>query len=188
MTLDQLRQFCSTDKYRWNLLHPWTEGEWSFATDGKLIVMVPVIDGAVAPQGTNPPDGTGFLKNAQALDDSLAWTPFADCQRGDEITCRYCRVECAACGGEGDTGDCGCEACECQGWVLSTESCAECHDIRKIAGYQCGVAIIDPWLIRNLVQQPALRFIPAVEKRKPVLFCFDGGYSFVMPIWKEAYA
>lgn len=180
MRLDELKRFCSTDRLSRNLHHPWIEGEWSFATDGRIIVMVPKIDGAVAPKDIFPPNGSQFLPN----DDVYDWVPLSKCERGAKITCHYCRVDCDVCHGDGFVGNDDCDKCGAGGWVTAPEPCDECGDTRKIAGYQCGVALIDPWLIRNLPLESA-EFVPATKKRTGVLFRFDDGYAVAMPIYVE---
>lgn len=45
MNKDYLQKFCSTDSFRVNINKPFSQGEYTYATNGHIIVRVPRIEG-----------------------------------------------------------------------------------------------------------------------------------------------
>jgi len=174
MTLCELRLFCSNDPWRYNIQLPWTEGHWSFATDAKIIVIVPKLAGAIV-TNVNPPNGMEFID--RILSQNFAsYVPFGKAITGANIRCEFCRVTCPECKGYG------CVDCSGNGWKTSNEPCDVCRNKREILSYKCGAAHINPYVIRHLVSQPNLQFIPNDNNNIPTTFRFCGGYAAVMPI------
>ena len=105
VTLDDLKRFCiSPDDPRLGLLRPWTRDGYTWASNGHIIVRVPVI--ADIPDNTQAPDGLAlFNKQPPATEwipvptvekpgiedcDHCDGTGLHECDCDNEHTCGYC--------------------------------------------------------------------------------------------------
>ena len=110
-----LQLFCSEDDMRYALSAPFTVGEFTYATDGMIMVWVPKMEGMEGHE--NAPRGsletvTGQVP-AEAWDGEFfklpklpLWShrePCDECDGEGESYCKHCdnRGECKACGGDG---------------------------------------------------------------------------------------
>lgn len=179
MTLEQLKRFCTRDLVRESILHPWTEGDWSFATDGWRIMMVPHVDGSVVPDSRTPRLTEHFLRRAQAITD---WQPFSTIDSG-EIECHFCQIVCPECEGKRTCSECGqgthCQHCNDTGFVYNPP-CRACNDTHEVSLWKFGDAHCDPYVLREIVRLPNLQFSPQREPIAPVWFRFDTGFACVM--------
>lgn len=194
MTLEQLKAFCATDNDRRTLLYPWTEGDWSFASDGRRIIITPKIDGAIPPDETDTPKGIRFLNEIRQCEKSQVWREY-DGVEGSPIGCKFCYIECEWCHGDGFVSRdkecplCGCvsenqDACnKCDGdGFLLADTCDVCSGTRIISTLRFGEATLDPFLVRTLPGFPNIEYLWQTDPVKAVMFRFDGGYAQGMPL------
>src|SRR5689334_6461837 len=96
MTPEGLRQFCSTDPFRPDIQTPWSRGEHTYATNGHIIIRVPIMPN-VAEREVAPNAETIFRLTALQTDlRSLRRIEFS------EIT----KEVCPYCDGRGSEHDC----------------------------------------------------------------------------------
>ena len=86
MTKDDLQKFCADDDdIRYYLRQPWSAGEFSYATNGHILVHVPRL--AYVPYNDKAPD-------AQALIDKTApskeWLPVPGVEMPPDVACTWC--------------------------------------------------------------------------------------------------
>ena len=117
ITLDMMLPFCSDDECRYAISKPFTIGEWTYATDGKVMLRVP--SSAVnVPQDAdfNPPNAAVIFKfhdwenkdGYNSIPEIPEWPATIVCKHCEGfgiIECSHCgsMVECTSCGGEGET-------------------------------------------------------------------------------------
>lgn len=101
-----LQPFCSTQHFRQNLWAPWSAGEWTYATNGVVMIRVPrrpdVEERANAPRD---------LSRITIVPD-VELTPIA--MHAGLLTAQ--EIECPDCYGSGSKAPCGCDCrqCECE--------------------------------------------------------------------------
>lgn len=165
MELD-LTPFCSRDKVRFNLLAPFSVGEYTHATDGRLIVAVP--RRADVPERSDAPD---LKKIAAKTGTPIGWYPLYSCAR-HSIECRYCTDD--------DAG----QLCEICGKVHPCCGCAG-------TGIEFIAATPQGWIGPDVL--PKMELLPGVEMGvlatyqfgDPMPFRFDGGTGVVMGYKQE---
>lgn len=167
-----LQQFCGTDISRDYLMQPWSLGEYTYATNGHILVQVPRIDGV--PENSRAP--------SKKLSDVLDPQRDAACEplpalKLPEVRKRIC-YHCDGTGRGHECPNCACVCTECSG-----EKSVSCEDF-----ISCEV---DGFLIALKY----LRMIAALPNAKmakgspstPVRFTFDGGEGRIMGL-RDRYA
>lgn len=160
---DFLLKFCGRDPRRQNLHKPWSRGEWTYATDGRVAIRVPRIssieENPSAPAAETLPfgDETTPFAPAPEIKISLNTSPCEDCDgRGYLHDCPTCECACSFCEGTGD--------------VLEKQTIG------------IGPATFNAKYIKRIQILPGLRFGPA-DKANAMPFRFDGGgEGLVMPM------
>ncbi len=103
-----LTPFCSKDKYRGAILKPFSRGEWTYATNGHILIRVP--RGAEVPEVDNSPvveriwpKGSVSFRSPSTLALPPGAQVFCEtCEgRGTKHDCPDCTCECEKCGGVG---------------------------------------------------------------------------------------
>ena len=116
MTLDELKKFCAAeDEIRLYLQSPFSKGEWTYATDGRIAARIPKVDGVGAR------DKLHVIEElfANTLD---AWVPVpAVIIRPD--------VNCEDCGGKKIIRE------ECNLGHMHEEACLNCNNNGMRSGY-----------------------------------------------------
>ena len=161
-----LQTFCSVERYRVAIQKPWTRGEWTYATCGRIIVRVSAL--SQINDDMEAPNLTSFdftmIEPFHLLDASQIPPQSAETK------------ECPTCNGRGTEHDC--PDCECE--------CEECDGVGK-------VSIVSDWktsltmsgalfwlgLVRRLATLPNVR-VPDKTTRNPTPFIFDGGDGLIM--------
>jgi hypothetical protein len=161
-----LKPFCSTDKDRPNLHRPWSRGDWTWATNGHILIRVPrradVPENDEAPDPSKilaPFDGTKLAARAPIELPAVTMDECDDCSgAGYGIHgCPYCECDCGTCGGTGKV-----------------------DSDRQVSIDFCG-GVFALRYVRQIMALPGLR-LPAdhPDKHAPLLFAFDGGVGALM--------
>lgn len=166
-----LQKFCSRAS-RYEINKPWSRGDYTYATDGHILVRVPRI--ADIPENDKAPDTSKLFAEAIERTD-YKW-----------IVAPLVHPEYAECG-------------YCEKGVCDGESCYECHgegEVEqrvthrfKVAGKTLGLSSIYlakicelPNAEIGLTKAAADSWTTPPPKVKPVMFRFSGGDGLLMPV------
>jgi hypothetical protein len=161
-----LKPFCSTDETRYYINEPFTEGEWTCATNGHIIVRVPKIDGVGPCQYEKMntekvmPE-TGGIEFTALTEIAIPAVTFTVCEacHGDQVH------DCPGC-------ECVCEECDGTGQISSDEHSTE---------FVRGVPFCRHY-IRMLLTLPGIQIPVQPIAKQPMPFKFDGGEGALMPL------
>lgn len=209
MQLEDLQKFCSTDETRFALLSPFKAGDYTAATDGKIMVRIPFIGGivendefkTVSPEviENNIPKKEGIPVEYPSGWET--WEPIKEtCEQckggGAFVDCEKCdgfgETECDHCGHEGDCHDCNGKG----GFARKIEeygdhACLYCHgtgDIKKIhpVSLNKGDMHVDLPYLKKIHTLPNVQaFICREPGLSLIHFKFDGGEGVLMPLREE---
>ena len=167
MTKDDLMKFCATGRGHINISVPWSDGEYSYATNGHVIIRVPRL-GDVHEKDTAPQ-----TKQLFPYPDPPAWFALAEIKLPKTKT-----VDCSECDGEGEVEHKECSSCR-------GHYCEECNGTGKViprrpvpvgnSHYQYGYLLM-------LMELPNCKIGPDVDPMKQTPFQFDGGDGLIMPM------
>lgn len=169
MNLDDMKQYCGRDP-NYDYLHaPFSQGEFTYATDGSIMVRVPKIDAAGPCRRSKPLNVDGPLKgieSAKFTPINVSMPPKAE----DNIVCPDCEGrgrmhECRDC-------TCTCRTCNETGTVSS-----EARTSTEVSG-----VLFSLGYLRKVVELPNVRVCVQQGDGKPMLFQFDGGIGALMPL------
>lgn len=193
MNANDLLPFCSTDELRENLLKPFSVGEFTYATDGRIAVRVPRLPdvGEIEkPVGVERLFREGYKPTAPAHE--IPELTFRD------LECKMCEGngkirKCYDCDGEGEREcDMGhthkCDTCDGDGGFASDsekgEPCFKCGGTGKIPdaiGVGIGVGTFSNLLLAKIRGLPECKM--HVESNTSVAtFTFNGGGGLLMPM------
>lgn len=164
ITKEQLQTFCSTDDTRLAIQAPWTNEDYTFATDGRILVRVPPV--AEVPDNPNAPRKTTELQ--WRLFETAEFAPLPELPEPE-------RAECSNCGGFGMEHECP----DC------THLCDECGgkgSCEKQQATQVGTHTLDARFLRKIAALPNPIIAMNGETNNAVPFKFDGGEGLVMPM------
>jgi hypothetical protein len=193
MTKEDLMKFCSdTDTDRFNLSVPWSIGDFTYASNGHIIVRVPRLADIESNAGPKVDD----LFHA----DPPAWFHLSGLSL-PEIEIK----ECSTCGGKGK--DCECPECNgageiefdnmrsrytvecltCGGFGNIKDDCLDCSgkgtiEIEKPYPFKIGTSHFQVIYLRWLAELPNCSIGPSPDPLKPAPFRFDGGDGLLMPM------
>lgn len=172
-TMIDLLRFCSLDDTRPAIKAPFTYGEWTYATDGRICVRVPKDDRNFGETPGAPSrraietifnDGRDALEEV-AIPADLPEVPFKPCED---------------CNGSGKVQI-------SQRVFMICDECDGCGDWRDIVGVDVGAGRFDTYYLRLIRELPNARL--SVDKKRPglgnsvpALFTFDGGEGRLMPM------
>lgn len=173
---------------------PWGRGEWSYATDCKMVIRVPRLD-EFGERGENDGD-TNRFDDLLAAVTATTWYCVPDYLPAAPGPCPRCHgvpaVKCEACDGDGHvawefrhggrTYDAveDCPVCDGAGTVECTECVGTGKGVEPVV--EVGPALIHADYLRLLARLPGCRLAP-VDGWGPVVFEFDGGgRGAVMPV------
>jgi hypothetical protein len=162
-----LKQFCSTDRIRFNLHNPFSQGEFTYATDGRVAVRVPrIMD---FPEADKPAVSGIFLSYFKDGPKGSIKVDLPEITTGEQ--------DCKECGGTGhehDCPDCTCECDFCDGDGTVPHLAKVCVTI--------GDALYDAAYIKQILSLPGLKFAEKPSKEDAAPFVFDGGEGILMPM------
>jgi hypothetical protein len=162
-----LKPFCSSDTDRPNLHKPFSLGELTYATNGRIIVRVP--RRADVPEIEHPPNAERVFPKPPAT----AFRPVGKVDLPPESIddCKLCDAR----GTRHDCPDCSCECEDCDG--KGTVS-GDVETSLSIGGVPFGLQFV-----RLIVALPALEIAFPVKpgKDSPLEFRFTGGDGLIMP-------
>ena len=201
--LEILRAFCSDDETRFELFNPFTQGNYTFATDGRTVVRVPKI---IAGARTEPvkADAAGLFKpelmghpelmfpegwqhlpelweecgTCAGVGRCQGMLPCTRCEGSGEEECPTClnMHDCEECRGSGEIkGDANaaCEWCDGLGKV---------EVVTRILGMPGEVCFNDRYLRRVYSLPGVVMTHDPSDPMKTAHFVFEGGDGLIMPM------
>lgn len=165
MDATQLQPFCSTYEGRPRLQKPFSRGEFTYATNGHILVRVPRL-----PEVAEDFDAPAVEVTFAAIDNAVALAPFPPAL--PEIK----TVECGDCDEEGQAVH-DCPDCQCV-----CETCGGTHRYEPDTSISIAGAYFNLKYIRQIAALPHARFQVETPKDSPNYFEFDGGIGCVMPM------
>lgn len=190
MNISDLEPFTSATSDR--MLKPWSVGEFTYASDGFVLVRVPRL--AEAPEIPNPVNALSIFESNPKPTAGFVPLPTI-AQIGELKTCTKCNGEarsvCPECDGYGELdleSDFNTYTVDCKSCGGDGEDCAEC----------CGTGKVEPtpWVeiegkrfttgyIRAFMKLPNARIAVNAEIGKPSWIKFEGGDGLVLatPAW-----
>ena len=158
MEIEFLRRFCHLD--RSGIDTPWSEGNWSYATDGNVILRVTRIESV--PERINAPAGIEKSIFGSILP-AIACAPPQPIGE-DEETCPICK----------GTGNCQCTHCS------RNHDCGKCGGDKTVAALtQVGAQHFRTRTLRLIAQLPSAEWFPTENRR--TYFRFQGGDGIILP-------
>jgi hypothetical protein len=201
MNANQLQPFCSTDPFRLFLLKPFSINNFTYATNGAVLVRVPRLT-EVEPLA-EPLNIEKLCEQITPVPPHAVPIPAA--KEPSLIPCYKCsgkkiRLVCAVCNGEGSMP---CECINCGD--EHTAECSSCkggrlvgEQMNKIKEEKCepcgatgteelvqdllfGAALFQNKYIKLLNTLPNCVAVPPADPKSPLVFWFDGGDGLLMP-------
>lgn len=168
-----LQQFCSTDENREYLLKPFSVGNFSYSTNGHILVRVP--------RRSDVPERPAHGKpTIEKLPIYSAEPPEFIERETVTLPEDMWPIECDFCEGTGKAHH-PCQSCVCD--------CDECDGKGKIQpkrSVQLRGALFDLRYVRMILSLPGGRFAKTFDDaKKPNWFSFDGGVGCVMGLAKR---
>jgi len=208
MNYEELKKFCSTDITRPNLELPFSQGGYTWAADGRILIRVPEIPGIPVPE-FNVPDVVSTFDRGwsdrigfEPVEFPPGWesfeqpmVPCSDCKGlGHFAICQECKgegeVECGHCGHNED-----CEECDGIGQLPAQKgpNTRECHECEGAGEYEGGFTVS---LNRGKILS-ALKYLRLVatlphwqlwfyDGENPMRISFHGGQGLLMPMRRAA--
>lgn len=164
MTPADLQRFCSRDHRRPNLHAPFSRGDFTYASDGVVIVRVARL-ADVAEISTAPA--------AESLPFADANAAFTKAPTTIELPAVK-ELECECCSGRGSQHDCPQCTCEC-------EECGGHGQVLETVTVGIGPANFSAKHLKRILVLPNLQLGP-LSFSDPVPFRFDGGDGLIMPV------
>lgn len=154
-----LQPFCSTDPFRPGINHPFSRGDWTYATDGIVLVRVPrredVEEFPGAPHAERVIDGIPLLAAMKPLPAFVFPEP-------DKEICRKCDGR----GSVHDCPDCNCECSRCRGSGSAP----------LVVTGAIGGTSYDARYLKLIAGLPQTRVpVSPPPRRDPMRFTFEGG-------------
>lgn len=162
-----LQQFCGTDETRPYIMKPFSFGDFSYATNGHIMVRVPKMEGVEAPSKKfNADKPLQGVEQASFVPPTFKLPPqpseedeCTDCDgRGYEHDCPHCECTCRACDGTGNQAAEGKLTTTFEGITFALRS------------------------VRKMLSLPSIEIAKPGESGAPLLFRFEGGVGALMPM------
>lgn len=191
-----LQRFCKEGSCS-GLERPFSQGAFTYASDGWIAVRVPRVESAE--ENPKAPDMSRIPWGHEDLDD---FGPLPDYDIATAKQCRHCKGSgkastCPECGGEGevtlDSGyneyDVECATCHGEGTVPGrpkdeVEPCDRCkgsgHDL--ISPVTWGNGYISMAILERIKDLPGVKLSTHGNGLEPFRFVFDGGEGLAMPL------
>lgn len=166
-----LQQFCSEEPYRFNLHKPFSDGEFSYATDGIVAIRVARRDAIAATADAKLPR---VLEKYFALMDKTTFTiPSLDLPNDQETETQSACSSCDGRGKEHECPDCTCTCDDCHGSGVETSE--ETISVDRFG------RIFRLKYLRQVLALPGIEVEESLPSVQPVLFRFHGGVGCLMP-------
>lgn len=191
ITVELLNKFCANEEYRYSLRDPFSQGEYSYATDGVLLLRVGRIE-EVKPRD-DAPQG---LVNTLPWDHEQInnWIDLPEYEISESEKCWSCKgtgksSKCTKCGGEGEWhGEDVCGFCNGEGHMPSSEDgCESCYDtgVDMRTPIHIGINKIAMLYLERIKELSGIKISDANKINEPFRIKFDGGYGLIMPMRSE---
>lgn len=192
-----LKQFCHKGDHRTvDLARPFSEGDYTYASDGWIALRVPRVDGV--PENGNAPLPSRLPWDHDEIGD---WIDLPDYDLDDADDCRRCKgsgreKSCYECHGAGEVElhsgyhvySCECLTCG-GGGILAAVSkdddpCGDCNGTGKrlMTPVEWGRAHISMALLERIKVLPGVQLSKHGADLQPFRFKWDGGVGLVMPM------
>lgn len=202
ITLDTLREFCSTDASRFVLTNPFAFCGHTYATDG--CIMVRALSDLVPCENTDRPKMQSIVEDF-THDRIQEWKPLPDLGpvNCEKVKCKECDghgfiEECRRCKGDG-SGFCSCcgrlgdcEECHGEGRFLrdsegaGAKPCENCKGQKVVDGVERislgGVTVNGAYLRKLQARFDNVEFPAVSVPGCPIPFRFHGGEGLLMPL------
>jgi hypothetical protein len=168
LTATDLMPFGSTDSQRLCLHSPWSRDEYTYATNGWVLVRTARLPDV--PENSECPDAESILMlpDLQKQQKMVPLLPF-------EISEEMLSQECADCLGTGTPHDCPDCQCEC-------EVCEGKGQCPVLVSVKLLGAFYNVRLIQALMALPGIQFSAKPPRHDAARFVFDGGEGAIMPL------
>lgn len=187
MNSESLKPFCyrHDDRGDW-IKKPWTIGDYTHATDGRILVRAPKLDGFDASEEAVKKTAGVIAQFSewQKVNHGMPLPPFKPRETENCQTCKgsgsACYVECDTCGGaislNGQTINC----VDCTGTGHRLK-----HDGGNFAPVKLGSQWTSSFYYEKLASLPGLVWFNNSDALGPIYFRFDGGDGLLMPLKYE---
>ena len=192
-----LQKFCSTDSFRININKPFSKGDYTYATNGHIMVRVSKVEG-IGEQETS--DTIKAVNPVPLFSDieNLVYVPIPDIPPTTYEQCQRCEgagklKTCPECDGDGfvcftnrySDYECDCETCGGTGKLAGDqETCGKCIGTGKIAKREftiVGGQKYDNKYLSMIKELPDCE-IAETGGLKAAHFKFTGGDGLLMPV------
>ena len=208
-TLIDITQFCNINDAREFIRTPFSDEQYTYATDGHIIIRVARIPEIVNPGGTILPQWKSMPWDHETLSD---WHPIPnEIPDGKRVECKSCEgtgkvITCPDCDGDGEVeytydstsgktydADIECPVCEGRGKMNGNgEHCEDCngqgHRIEPVAVKVESIGLyVSNHLLQRVKDLPGIMIaikgpITPLDPLPPIRFRFDGGDGIIMPM------
>jgi hypothetical protein len=183
------------DASRPTFCHPFTRGKWTYATDGRIAVRVPALEGI--------PQGEVAVENVFTAITSQEFPLPADIPEPAQEKCSACKgygkiTICSECDGEGtkECDTCGheeeCKSCNGNGTRPTAgpnaKECDNCDGIGHTIKYisiRLELQSFSDRYLRLIRALPGIRLFQNVNPGDIATFSFDGGEGVLMPLRRD---
>lgn len=159
-----LNKFCGNEESRPYLSKPFSRGEHTFATNGHILVRVPIISGI-------PDTETGLPNVKNVIDQAAEAIRYVRLPADANLNPKM--EECEWCEGTG-LEHLSCKSCACK-----CEHCGGTKQVEKCISASVGSVIFNIKYLR-LIRELGAEIAIANTPDKPIPFRFEGGDGFVM--------
>ena len=204
--IEILKKFCATDAGHINLATPFSKGEYSYATNGYILIRVPRL--ADVPERDDAPSTDSLFP----YKDPPEWFALTEIAMPDvapitEKTCPDCNgivgeegAECPECDGDGivefdnrySDYEIDCKTCDGEGKIKKCETCNSTGkiEVKSLNPVAVGGAHFQLHYLLLLKELPNCKIGPAEKPMGQAPFQFDGGDGLLMPMkpfgeWKK---
>lgn len=164
LSASDLKPFCYTGDDRPYLKQPWSRGDFTYASNGHVLVRVLRLTDV--PENAATPDCEKLLAKTPECSDFAPFPEF-DISDAPKVPCDICDGR----GTEHDCPDCGHDCEECDGT-------GEIEEIQSVTLFG---AIYDTRYIKQIMTLPGLKFSASPPKHVAARFIFEGGEGLIMP-------
>jgi hypothetical protein len=193
--IEKLKKFCGDSKYNEKIGTPWSAGEFTFATNGFILVRVPRLAEVPERQNVvslksvleqNPVPSDGWVDAPGVEDLKIPACPRCKGKESNPTPCEECdgtgavdfdnrwnsyEFTCKSCDGDGEHGSC--KKCGGTGYLIDTED----------SNIPIGGAEFKKIYILDLTRAfGPLRVAPHIQEGKACWLSFAGGHALLMPI------
>lgn len=182
---DFLKRFCAapgSDLRKW-LTEPFSHEGFTYATNGHILVRVPLIEGFPAATAGNPKLGEHVVGIMKRFDGAVFVKPESVSLPDIEESSK--EVECDSCEGRGTDHDCPSCTCECDDCGGSGKE----TKVDTVSTDFCGCTFRLKY-VGQVLALPGVEIAPTSPNSKtqlPLLFRFDGGAGVLMPTTRQLY-